>query len=73
MEQDDYMRTASRMYGKSIKQRCRETGHSRATVRYDVRQAQWRLGKEAPPAFIPLGPGVTQETEVDWGAAVAII
>ena len=33
MDQYGYIRTAHRVYKKSIKQICRETGHSRETVR----------------------------------------
>jgi predicted transcriptional regulator len=37
MDQYDYIRTAKRVYKKSIKEICRETGHSRTTVRQVLR------------------------------------
>ncbi len=37
MDQYGYIRTAYRVYQKSIKQICRETGHSRETVRKVLR------------------------------------
>jgi len=33
MEQYEYIRTAHRVYGKSIRQIQKETGHSRVTIR----------------------------------------
>jgi hypothetical protein len=38
MDQYGYIRTAYRVYQKSIKQICRETGHLRETVRETVRK-----------------------------------
>jgi len=140
MDQYEYVRTAYRVYGKSIHTIERETGHDRKTIRkvlrgefggYSQREAQpyptlgpylktidsWleadktapknqrhtaarifyrlvneekfkgsestvrryvrkakvRLGVNAPKAFIPLDPDCGQETEVDWGGALAFI
>ena len=38
-----------------------------------MRKAKVRLGLKVAKAFIPLGPEVGREAEVDWGTALAII
>ena len=37
MDQYEYIRTAKRVYKKSIREICRDTGHSRNTVRKVLR------------------------------------
>jgi|GEM_PF-3782329 len=55
MGQYEYIRTASRMHGKSIKQGCRETGRFRATVR----QALWQeIGSHRTRRWQPIGSWV---------------
>ena len=59
MSQYDYIRTAHRVYGKSIKQISRETGHSRNTIRRVLKgeHSNYKNRKQQP--FPVLGPYLT--------------
>lgn len=56
MDQYEYVRTAHRVYQKSIKQICRETGHSRETVRKVLRSEPCGYSFRAEQPFPVLGP-----------------
>ena len=56
MDQYGYIRTAHRVYEKSIKQICRETGHSRETVRKVLRSEPWGYSPRTEQPYPVLGP-----------------
>jgi len=56
MDQYGYIRTAYRVYQKSIKQICRETGHSRETVRKVLRREPFGYSPRAAQPYPVLGP-----------------
>jgi len=56
LEQYDYIRTANRVYGKSIWQIYRETGHDRKTIRKVLRQEPFLYGPREVQVFPVLGP-----------------
>jgi transposase len=56
MDQYEYVRTAHRVYKKSIKQICRETGHSRETVRKVLRSEPFGYSPRAAQPYPVLGP-----------------
>lgn len=56
MDQYEYIRTAHRVYQKSIKQICRETGHSRETVRKVLRSEPCGYSFRAEQPYPVLGP-----------------
>jgi transposase len=56
MDQYGYIRTAYRFYKKSIKQICRETGHSRQTVRKVLRSEPFGYSPRIEQPFLVLGP-----------------
>jgi transposase len=56
MDQYGYIRTAYRIYQKSIKQICRETGHSRETVRKVLRREPFGYSPRAVQPYPVLGP-----------------
>jgi len=56
MDQYGYIRTAYRVYQKSIKQICRETGHSRETVRKVLRNEPFSYPPRAIQPYPVLGP-----------------
>lgn len=59
LEQYDYIRTAHRVYGKSIWQICRETGHDRKTIRKVLRQEPFLYGPREVQVFPVLGPYIS--------------
>jgi transposase len=56
MDQYEYIRTAHRAYQKSIKQICRETGHSRETVRKVLRKEPCGYSPRTEQPYPVLGP-----------------
>ena len=56
MDQYGYIRTAYRVYQKSIKQICRETGHSRETVRKVLRSAPFGYSPRVEQPYPVMGP-----------------
>jgi transposase len=56
MDQYGYIRTAHRVYKKSIKQICRETGHSRETVRKVLRSEPFGYSPRTAQPYPVLGP-----------------
>jgi transposase len=56
MDQYGYIRTAYRVYQKSIKQICRETGHSRETVRKVLRSEPFGYSRRTEQPYPVLGP-----------------
>jgi len=56
MDQYGYIRTAHRVYKKSIKQICRETGHSRETVRKVLRSEPCGYAPRTEQPYPVLGP-----------------
>ena len=56
MDQYGYIRTAHRVYKKSIKQICRETGHSRQTVRKVLRSEPCSYAPRMEQPYPVLGP-----------------
>jgi len=56
MDQYGYIRTAHRVYKKSIKQICRETGHSRETVRKVLRSEPFGYSSRTTQPYPVLGP-----------------
>ena len=56
MDQYGYIRTAHRVYKKSIKQICRETGHSRETVRKVLRSEPFGYSPRTYQPYPVLGP-----------------
>jgi transposase len=56
MDQYGYIRTAHRVYKKSIKQICRETGHSRETVRKVLRNEPFGYSPRTAQPYPVLGP-----------------
>jgi len=56
MDQYGYIRTAHRVYKKSIKQICRETGHSRQTVRNVLRSEPCSYAPRMEQPYPVLGP-----------------
>jgi len=56
MDQYGYIRTAHRVYKKSIKQICRETGHSRETVRKVLRSEPFGYSPRTTQPYPVLGP-----------------
>jgi transposase len=56
MDQYEYVRTAHRVYEKSIKQICRETGHSRETVRKVLRSEPFGYSPRTTQPYPVLGP-----------------
>ena len=69
MDQFELIRTASRVYGKSIRQIGRETGHHRVTIRKALagKEAQYRRQeKPRAPVMDPVAKIVEQ-----WGLGTA--
>jgi len=58
MDQYTYIRTAHRVYGKSIREIARETGHNRKTVRKVLNA--WPLAKINPFMLAGIDPLVAQ-------------
>ena len=56
MDQYGYIRTARRVYGKSIRQIARETGHSRATIRKVLRKEPCGYSPRRQQPYRVLGP-----------------
>ena len=56
MDQYSFIRTAHRVYGKSIRQISRETGHSRETIRKVLHQEPYVYTPRQQQVFPP-GPG----------------
>lgn len=56
MDQYSYIRTAHRVYKKNIKQICRETGHSRQTVRKVLRNEPCSYSPRTEQPYPVLGP-----------------
>jgi transposase len=56
MDQYSFIRTAHRVYGKSIRQISRETGHSRKTIRKVLRQEPYGYACRQRQAYPILGP-----------------
>ncbi|MEJ2691203.1 MAG: IS21 family transposase [Deltaproteobacteria bacterium] len=56
MDQYEYIRTSYRVYQKSIKQICRETGHSRETVRKVLRSEPFGYAPRVVQPYPVLGP-----------------
>jgi transposase len=56
MDQYSFIRTAHRVYGKSIRQISRETGHSRETIRKVLRQEPFGYASRQRQAYPMLGP-----------------
>src|SRR5665647_1224809 len=56
MDQYGYIRTAYRVYQKSIKQICRETGHSRETVRKVLRSEPFVYSPRVEQPYPVMGP-----------------
>jgi hypothetical protein len=56
LEQYDYIRTACRVYGKSIWEIHRETGHDRKTIRKALSQEPFIYGPRTLQYFPVLGP-----------------
>jgi hypothetical protein len=56
MDQYEYIRTAHRVYRKSIKQICRETGHSLETVRKVLRSEPFGYSTRTIQPYPVLGP-----------------
>jgi transposase len=68
MDQYGYIRTAYRVYRKSIKQICRETGHSRETVRKVLRSEPFGYSPRTEQPYPVLGsylPVIDQWLEED--------
>lgn len=59
VSQYDYIRTAHRVYGKSIKQIARETGHSRNTIRRALRKEYSNYKPREKQPYPVLGPYLT--------------
>ena len=81
MDQYELIRTAHRVYGKSIREIRRETGHHRETIRKALagKEPKYRR-REAPRCPVMdrvtpiiegwlLDPEGAREAEVDWGTA----
>jgi len=60
MDQYSFIRTAHRVYGKSIRQISRETGHSRETIRKVLRQEPYVYAPRQQQAFPVLGAYVAE-------------
>ena len=56
MDQYEFIRTAHRVYGKSISELSRMTGHSRNTVRKALRGEPWGYKERKKQSFPVLGP-----------------
>ncbi len=56
LDQYELIRTASRVYGKSISQIKRDTGHSRKTIRKALNDESWEYKKRTLQPFPILGP-----------------
>lgn len=56
MDQYDYIRTAHRVYGKSIRQIQRETGHDRKTIRKALSSERVGYAKRESQVYPVLGP-----------------
>ena len=56
MDQYDYIRTAHRVYGKSIRQISRDTGHDRKTIRKMLRHESPRYRPRESQPYPVLGP-----------------
>ena len=56
MDQYEFIRTAHRVYGKSVSELSRLTGHSRNTVKKAISGEPWGYGERESQAFPVLGP-----------------
>ncbi|MDZ7597352.1 MAG: hypothetical protein U5J82_03440 [Desulfobacterales bacterium] len=56
MDQYEFIRTAHRVYGKSISELARLTGHSRNTVKKAIRCEPWGYKERAEQPYPTLGP-----------------
>ena len=56
MDQYAYIRIAKRVYGKSIRQIGKETGHSRNTIRKVLRQEPYGYSRRQHQPYPVLGP-----------------
>ncbi len=56
MEQYEFIRTAHRVYGKTISELTRMTGHSRNTIKKVIRGEPWEYSERVKQPFPVLGP-----------------
>lgn len=56
MDQYEYLRTSHRVYGKSISELARQTGHSRNTIKKALRGEAWGYSERDQQLFPVLGP-----------------
>ena len=56
VDQYEFIRTAHRVYGKSISELARLTGHSRNTVKKAIRCEPWGYKERAEQSYPTLGP-----------------
>lgn len=56
MDQYEYIRTAQRVYGTSISELARQTGHSRNTIKKALRGEAWGYKERTEQQFPVLGP-----------------
>ena len=56
VDQNEYIRTAHRVYGKKIKQISRETGHSKNTIKKVLRGEYTGYKPRAQQPYPVLGP-----------------
>ncbi|MBW1855686.1 MAG: hypothetical protein JRJ00_13565 [Deltaproteobacteria bacterium] len=56
MKKYEYIRTAKRVYGKSIHQISKETGHDRKTIRKVLRKEPYEYSKRKQQPYPKLGP-----------------
>jgi len=56
MDQYEYIRTAQRVYGTSISELARQTGHSRNTIKKALRGEVWGYSERGQQLFPVLGP-----------------
>lgn len=71
MDQYEFIRTGHRVYGKSISELSRTTGHSRNTVRKAIRGEPWNYQQRKNQAYPVLGPYLETikkwlEADKDW-------
>lgn len=64
MKKYEYIRTAKRVYGKSIHQISKETGHDRKTIRKVLRKEPYEYSKRKQQPYPKLGPHL--ETIDKW-------
>ncbi len=64
VDQYDYIRTAHRVYGKTIRQIARDTGHSKNTVKKALRSQFVGYPARARQPYPVLGPYLTTIVEI---------